>query len=59
MFVTKKFVFIEKLRCDALDILRFEIKYINKIYVPYEKTTRESDVSILKRLHLSDISCGT
>ena len=26
---------------------------------PNKKTTRESDVSILKRLHLLDISCGT
>jgi hypothetical protein len=29
------------------------------MYVPYKKTTRESDVSILKRLYLLDISCGT
>jgi hypothetical protein len=29
------------------------------MYVPYKKTTRESDVSILNRLYLLDISCGT
>jgi hypothetical protein len=29
------------------------------MYVPYGKTTRESNVSILNRLYLSDISCGT
>ncbi len=29
------------------------------MYVPYKKTTRESDVVILNRLYLSDISCGT
>jgi hypothetical protein len=29
------------------------------MYVPYKKTTKESDVSILNRLYLSDISCGT
>ncbi len=49
----KESVFREKFRCDALDT------YINKMYVPYEKTTRESNVLILNRLYLSDISCGT
>ncbi len=58
MFVTKKCVFKEKLRCDALDI-QIEIKYINKSYVQYKKMTRESHVLILKRLHLLEISCGT
>ncbi len=38
---------------------RFKIEYINKIYVQYEKKAMESHVPILKRLYLSDISCGT
>jgi hypothetical protein len=29
------------------------------MYVPYKKTTRESDVLILKRHYLLNISCGT
>ncbi len=57
MLLTKKCVFREKLRCDALDIKVRNL--VHKQDVPYEKMTRESDVSILKRLYLSDISCGT
>jgi hypothetical protein len=47
-----------EIKCDALDI-----KVQNSVHkqdlCTIQKTTRESDVSILKRLYLSDISCGT
>jgi hypothetical protein len=43
----------------TLWMFRFKIEYINKISVQYEKKTRESHILILKRLHLSDISCVT
>jgi hypothetical protein len=58
MFVTKKCVFREKLRCDTLDIKVQNLVH-KQVYIQYDKTTRGSDVSILKRLYLLDISCGT
>ncbi len=58
MSVTK-FVYLGRNEDVTLQTLRFKIYYINKIYVPYKKMTRESDVLILKRLYSSDISCGT
>jgi hypothetical protein len=47
-----------EIKIVTLRTFRFKIQYINKICVQYEKGTRESHVPILKRLHLSDISCG-
>jgi hypothetical protein len=58
MFVTKKCVFKEKLRCDDLDIQIQNLVH-KQDFCTIQKRTRESHVSILKRLHLSDISCGT
>jgi hypothetical protein len=48
----------EKLRCDTLDIKVQNLVH-KQVYVQYNKTSRGSNVSILKGLHLSDISCGT
>ncbi len=58
MFVRKKCVFREKLRCDSLDIQVCNLVHKQDLCT-IQKTTRESHVSILKRLYLSDISCGT
>ncbi len=58
MFVTKKCIFIEKLRCDALDIKIHNLVHKQGLCT-IQKRTRESHVSILKRLYLLDISCGT
>ena len=58
MFVTTKCVFKEKLRCDALDIQVKNLVHKQDLCT-IQKNTRESNVLILKRLHLSDISCGT
>ncbi len=58
MFITKKCVFKEKLRCDALDIKVRNLVHKQDVCT-IQKMTRESDVSILKRLNLLDISCGT
>ncbi len=58
MFVRKKCVFREKLRCDSLDIQLRNLVHKQDLCT-IKKTTRESHVSILKRLYLSDISCGT
>jgi hypothetical protein len=57
MFVTKKCVFKEKLRCDTLDIQIQNLVH-KQDYVQYKNGTRESHLLILKKLHLSDISCG-
>jgi hypothetical protein len=57
MFVTKKCVFKEKLRCDALDIKVQNLVHKQDLCT-IQKTIRESNVSILKRLHLLDISVG-
>ncbi len=58
MFVTKKCVFREKLRCDALDIQVQNLVHKQDLCT-IQKTTRGSHVSILKKVYLSDISCGT
>ena len=58
MFVTKKCVFKEKLRCVALDIKVQNLLHKQDLCT-IQKMTKESNVSILKRLHLLDISCGT
>ena len=58
MFATKKCVFKEKLRCDALDIKVWNLVHKQDLCM-IQKMTRESNVLILKRLHLLDISCGT
>jgi hypothetical protein len=58
MFVTKKCVFLEKSRCDALDIQVRNLVHKQDLRT-IQKRTRESHVSILKRLILLDISCGT
>ncbi len=58
MFVTEKCVFKEKLRCDALDNQIWNLVHKQDLCT-IQKKTKESHVSILKRLHLSDISCGT
>jgi hypothetical protein len=58
MFVTKKCVFKEKLRCDALDIQIQNLVHKQDVCT-IQKRTWESHVSILNRLHLLDISCGT
>ncbi len=58
MLVTKKCVFKEKLRCDALDIQVQNLVHKQDLCT-IQKRTRESLVSILKRLYLLDISCGT
>jgi hypothetical protein len=57
MIVTKKCVFREKLRCDALDIQVQNL--VHKVYEQYRKMARESHVSILNRLYFLDISCET
>jgi hypothetical protein len=57
MFVTKKCVFREKLRCDALDIQGQNLVHKQELCTIQKRTTG-SHVSILKRLYLSDISCG-
>ncbi len=57
MFVTKKCVFREKLRCDALDVQVQNLIHKQDLCT-IQKRTRESHVSILKRLYLLDISCG-
>ena len=58
MFVTKKCVFREKLRCDTLDIKVQNLLHKQDVCT-VQKMTRESNVSILKRLQLLNISCGT
>ena len=58
MFVTKKYAFREKLRCDALDIKVQNLVHKQDLCT-IQKRTNESHVSILKKLHLSDISWGT
>ncbi len=58
MFVTKKCVFREKLRYFALDIQVWNLVYKQDLCT-IQKRTKESHVSILKRLYLLDISCGT
>jgi hypothetical protein len=58
MFVTKKCVFKEKLRCDALDIKVQNLVHKQDLCT-IQKTTRGSDVLILKRLYLPEISYGT
>ncbi len=58
MFVTKKCVFKNKLRCDALDTQVQNLVHKQDLCT-IQKRTRESHVSILKRLYLLDISCGT
>jgi hypothetical protein len=58
MFITKKCVFKEKLRCDALDIQIQNLVHKQDLCT-IQKATRESYVLILKRLHLLVISCGT
>ncbi len=59
MFATKKCVFREKLRCDALDIKVQNLVHEQDVCTIQKKWHGESDVSILKRLYLLDISCGT
>ncbi len=54
MSITKKCVFKEKLRCDALDIQIRNLVHKQDLCT-IQKTTGESHVAILKRLHLSDI----
>ncbi len=49
---------LSQLRCDALDIQIQSIVHKQDLCT-IQKRTRESHVSILKRLYLSDISCGT
>ena len=58
IFVRKKCVFREKLRCDSLDIQVPNLVHKQDLCT-IQKTTRKSHVSILKRLYLLDISCGT
>ncbi len=58
MFVTKKCVFGEKKRCDPLDIQVQNLVHKQDLCT-IQKKDRESYVSILKRLYLLDISCGT
>jgi hypothetical protein len=50
MFITKKFVFKEKLRCDTLDI-QIQNFVDKQDYVQYKNGARESHILILKRLH--------
>jgi hypothetical protein len=57
MFVRKKCVSGEKLRCDSLDIQVCNFVHKQDLCT-IKKMTRESHVSILKRLYLLDISCG-
>jgi hypothetical protein len=59
MFITKKCVFREKLRCDALDINVQNLVHKQDLCTIQKNDKMESDVSIYKRLYLSDISCGT
>ncbi len=54
MFVKKKRVFKEKIRCDTLDIQIQNL--VHKIYVQHKNGTRESHILVL---HVLDISCGT
>ena len=56
MFVTKKSVFKEKLRRDALDIQISNLVH-KQDFCTIQKMTMGSRESILKRLNLSDISC--
>ncbi len=58
MFITKKCGFREKLRCDAFDIQVQNLVHKQDVCT-IQKRTRESNVSILNRLYLLDISCGT
>ncbi len=58
MFVRKKCVFREKLRCDSLDIQVRNLVHKQDLCT-IQKMTRESHDSILKRLYLSDISFWT
>ncbi len=58
MFVAKKCVFREKLRCDALDTKIGNLVHKQDLCT-IQKRTRKSHLSILKRLYLLDISYGT
>ncbi len=58
MFITTKCVFREKLGCDALDIKVQNLVHKQDVCT-IQKRTRESNVLILNRLYLLDISCGT
>ncbi len=57
MFVTKKCVFREKLRCDALDIQVQNLVHKQDLCT-IQKTTRGFHVSILKRLYLLTFLVG-
>jgi hypothetical protein len=57
MVFTKKCVFKEKLRCNTLDIQIGNLVHKQDLCT-IQKGTRESHVSILKRLHLTDIFVG-
>jgi hypothetical protein len=58
MFITKKCVFKEKLRCDALDI-----KVRNLVHKQDLCTIQKNDKGIrcidFEKTSLSEISCGT
>ncbi len=58
MFITKKYVFKKKLRCDALDIQVQNLVHKQDLCT-IQKRTRGSHVSTLKRLYLLGVSCGT
>ncbi len=58
IFITKKRVFKEKLRCGVLDIQIQNLVHKQDLCT-IQKRSRESHILILKRLHISDISCGT